>query len=84
MSESINFPEAEQNRSIDYPLLPDAESREVSPELTTMLRRTSRTHESYGELVWRKFRKSKIAIAGRIGRHWVVYLGDLCRVLLSV
>ena len=64
MSESIRYPEAEQERSIEYPLLPDAEGRVVSPELTTMLRRTSRTHESYGELVWRKFRKSKIAIAG--------------------
>ena len=64
LSDSIRIPETEQDRSIEYPLLPDEEGRAVSPELATMLRRTSRTHESYGELVWRKFRKSKIAIAG--------------------
>ena len=64
MSESIQYPEAELDRSLEFPLLPDAEGRVVNPELTIMLRRTSRTHESYGELVWRKFRKSKIAIAG--------------------
>jgi peptide/nickel transport system permease protein len=64
MNESLPLSEVEKNRTIEYPLLPDAEGRVGSEELATMLRRTSRTHESYGELVWRKFRKSKIAIIG--------------------
>ncbi len=64
MSKSIGIPEVEQDRAIEFPLLPDEEGRAVDPALTTMLRRTARTHESYGELVWRKFSKSKIAIAG--------------------
>ncbi len=44
--------------------MPDREGRAVSPELATMLRRASRTHESYSTLVWRKFKKSKISIVG--------------------
>jgi len=35
------------------------------PELNlALLRRSARSHESYGELVWRKFSKSQIAIIG--------------------
>lgn len=41
MSESIRIPEVEQDRGIEFPLLPDEEGRTVSPELTTMLRRTT-------------------------------------------
>jgi peptide/nickel transport system permease protein len=56
--------EEEMDRAIDYPLLPDRESRLVAPELNLALLRINRTHESYGQLVWRKFRKSQIAIVG--------------------
>ncbi len=56
--------EEELDRAIDFPLLPDGESRVLSPELNLALLRINRTHESYGELVWRKFRKSQIAIVG--------------------
>ena len=61
-----SFPDQEnaQDRAIEYSLLPDRKGRTTSPEVATMLRRSSRTHESYSELVWRKFSKSKISIVG--------------------
>lgn len=64
MSDSLRVPETETDRSMEYPLFPDAEGRAVEPELSTVLRSMTGTHESYGELVWRKFRRSKIAIIG--------------------
>ncbi|MBK8050385.1 MAG: ABC transporter permease [Anaerolineales bacterium] len=65
MEESLPIQEIEKDRAIEYPLLPDREGHDVSPEVTLMLRRSMRTqHESYATLVWRKFRKSKIAIVG--------------------
>ncbi len=36
----------------------------VLPTLQTVLRGRPRSHESYGALVWRKFRRNKVAIAG--------------------
>ena len=45
MSESIRIPqidtESEQDRGLEFPLLPDEEGRVVNPELSTMLRRTA-------------------------------------------
>jgi len=64
MSESSRIQEIEQDRSIEYSLFPDAEGRMPDPELATSLGRTSSAHESYGALVWRKFRRSKVAIIG--------------------
>lgn len=68
MSDSIRLQGAEeeiaQDRTLEYPLLPDAEGRAVDPEMATALRRMARDHESYGALVWRKFRRSKVAIVG--------------------
>lgn len=64
MTESIRIPQSEQERSTEYPLLPDAEGRVTDPELAAALRSMASSHESYGELVWRKFRRSKVAIVG--------------------
>ena len=64
MSDSIRMQETESERSIEYPLLPDAEGRSTDPDLATVLRQATSSHESYGELVWRKFRRSKVAIIG--------------------
>jgi peptide/nickel transport system permease protein len=36
----------------------------VNTQTLTMLRTRPKRRESYGELVWRKFRRSKIAIIG--------------------
>lgn len=66
--ETIENPNVEQlgeKRAGEFPLLPDARGGELPPELSlALLRRASRAHESYGELVWRKFSKSSIAIGG--------------------
>ena len=40
------------------------EGEQVLPTLQTVLRSQLRSHESYGALVWRKFRRNKVAIAG--------------------
>ncbi len=68
MSDSIRQQgiEAEiaQGRAPGYPLLPDAVERTVDPAMATALRRMARDHESYGALVWRKFRRTKVAIVG--------------------
>lgn len=64
MTESIRLQESNQERTAEVPLLPDAEGRVGNPELAAALRSTARSHESYGELVWRKFRRSKVAIVG--------------------
>jgi peptide/nickel transport system permease protein len=64
MSDSIRMQEIEKKRAIEYPLLPDAEEQATDPTLAATLRSMSRSHESYGELVWRKFRRSKVAIVG--------------------
>lgn len=56
--------EVEKQRSIEHPLLPDAEEHSADASLAQALRRRAGSHESYGELVWRKFRRSKVAIVG--------------------
>jgi len=45
--------------------LPSGRASTRPPDLNlALLRHAARTHESYGELVWRKFSKSQIAIIG--------------------
>ncbi|MBE2239791.1 MAG: ABC transporter permease [Caldilineaceae bacterium] len=64
MSERIRMQEIEQDRALEFPLLPDEKERTADPELAAVLQQTARSHESYGELVWRKFRRSNVAIIG--------------------
>lgn len=65
MIDNPRMQEAEEERAAEFPLLPNAEAGLPSPDLNlALLRRASRAHESYGELVWRKFSKSQIAIIG--------------------
>jgi len=65
MSESISsMQEVEKRRSIEHPLLPDTEEHSADTSLAQALRQRAGSHESYGELVWRKFRRSKVAIVG--------------------
>lgn len=56
--------EVEKQRSIEHPLLPDTEEHSADTSLAQALRQRAGSHESYGELVWRKFRRSKVAIVG--------------------
>lgn len=56
--------EVEKRRSIEHPLLPDTEEHSADTSLAQALRQRAGSHESYGELVWRKFRRSKVAIVG--------------------
>ncbi|MFN3334601.1 MAG: ABC transporter permease, partial [Caldilinea sp.] len=64
MSESIRLQEIEKKRTVESPLPPIADEQTADPALAATLRSMSRSHESYGELVWRKFRRSKVAIVG--------------------
>ncbi|HHY53970.1 MAG TPA: ABC transporter permease [Chloroflexi bacterium] len=64
MSESLRMQEIEKERVFDEPLLPEADEAATDGVLGTVLRQLARSHESYGELVWRKFRRSKVAIVG--------------------
>lgn len=64
MSESIRLQEIEKKRTVESPLSLIADEQTADPALAATLRSMSRSHESYGELVWRKFRRSKVAIVG--------------------
>lgn len=56
--------EQAEERAIEYSLLPDAEGRASNSEVARALQAMTSVHESYGALVWRKFRRSKVAIIG--------------------
>ena len=64
MSDSIRLQEIEKRRTVESPLSLIADEQTADPALAATLRSMSRSHESYGELVWRKFRRSKVAIVG--------------------
>ncbi len=69
--------EIEQGSGDGIPATARRRGAHADPELATVLLRTRpRSHESYGELVWRKFRRSKVAIIGGLVVVGL-YLGDL-------
>ncbi|MBW7881685.1 MAG: ABC transporter permease [Caldilineaceae bacterium] len=64
MTESIRIEEPDRDRDLEYPFAVEGEALATDQDLAAVLRRSARGHESYGALVWRKFRKSRVAIAG--------------------
>lgn len=64
MTDSIRIDDVVKERALEP--LPAAEEGQpiADPELAAVLRQLARSHESYGALVWRKFKRSKVAIVG--------------------
>ena len=64
MTDSIRIDDVVKERALEP--LPAAEEEQpvADPELAAVLRQLARSHESYGALVWRKFKRSKVAIVG--------------------